>query len=181
MTQLKTFRDPEMLLLKGHLIVERLLVAAVARRLGCDEIAVPRLSFATLIDFVLTDDDERRRTIWFNDLRNSLAHEFDALENAEFRAIIARFKLPWPSGPLERCIVLEHVVYLIGHLVDRRGLEYEFASGRWEKHPEMLEVLEQSKAVSNEILNRVEHSFEEIRRESWDDLVRNHRPGWRTP
>ena len=53
--ELQAVRDPELVLLKGHLLLERCLVAVLAARLRCAEGNVPNLRFGTLIDLGFSD------------------------------------------------------------------------------------------------------------------------------
>jgi uncharacterized protein YutE (UPF0331/DUF86 family) len=117
MDEVLSLADAELMLLKAHLLVERVLVAATGVRLReNDDEQVPKLPFGTLVDLAAADDGERKTLIWFNDLRNALAHEFHALDGAEFQKTISLFGVSWPSDAEARTRVmfaLVHVVILV--------------------------------------------------------------------
>ena len=71
---MRDMRDPELLLLIGHLALERVLSAAAAARLAAKDDDVPRLKFGSLVDLAFGEGEERRFVLALNDLRNSLAH-----------------------------------------------------------------------------------------------------------
>ena len=101
--QLAAIKDPEMVLLKAHMLVERVLVQVLAARLRePDAENVPRLPFDRLADLAIRKAEERRPFIWFNELRNALAHEFDALGGKAFTRAIGKFEVGWTSLPDER-------------------------------------------------------------------------------
>jgi hypothetical protein len=105
--QLSELRDGELLLLKAHMLVERLLAAVLSARLREPDLEnVPRLSIQGLIDLTTRADDDRKRFIWFNDLRNTLAHEFDPMDGAAFKKKIELLGMPWPTGTSARHSVL---------------------------------------------------------------------------
>jgi hypothetical protein len=110
MFSLRDLKDPELLILKGQMLVERLLVGVLAARLKTDDKKIPRLGFGSLTDLATDDLDDRRKLTWLNDLRNNLAHEFHALNAEPFETLIRRFKLPWPAGQVERYVVLQIIV-----------------------------------------------------------------------
>lgn len=100
-------RDPEVVLLRGHLAVERTLAEAVAARLHVPVGKLPGLGFQALARLSTSDEAEQQELTWFNELRNCMAHELDALNSSGFRTLVGHFSVPWPSGPLERSITLE--------------------------------------------------------------------------
>lgn len=126
LNDLHSLDDAELLLLKGHVIVERMLYGVVAARLGCDDDELPKLSYSGLVKLAFAphvdnreprsmfrDADaavERKRLGWVNELRNVVAHEFRPMESQRFKEIIERFGVPWPDDSLSRCLVVDWIV-----------------------------------------------------------------------
>src|SRR5579884_3515154 len=108
--ELKKLRDAELVLLRGHMLVERQLTAAVAVRLKIQDDEVPRLGFAALAELAVQEPAERKQVLWLNGLRNVAAHEYHGLDSKQFRDLVSCFGLPWPSGSLERCLVMHMIV-----------------------------------------------------------------------
>ncbi len=121
---LRALRDPELVLLKGHVVLEQFLVAVVAARLNTVEDEVPGLKFGALVDLAFKNSEERKYLIWLNELRNVAAHKFNALDSLQFSAVLQRFDLPWPKGNLERCILLEQLLLRFIDLALLQMLEY---------------------------------------------------------
>ncbi len=94
-------------------------------------------------------------------MRNFLAHEFDALETKQFAALVDCFHLPWPTGSLERCLVLEAVVNQTHLLAHRRYLFYEYQPAAFKTADDNLILFE---------LWGVVYSL--IKTEQWDDIIR---------
>jgi hypothetical protein len=104
--------DPELVLLKGHLLVEQALQHAAMIRLRARRENVPRFAFATLVDivFVAEPAHRRARVVWFNNLRNALAHEYDALDDPAVARQINAYGLSWPKSTSDRAQVLKAIV-----------------------------------------------------------------------
>jgi hypothetical protein len=107
--QMMWLTDPELVLLKGQLLLEQILYFSAAVRLRAHDDQLPKMPFGTLLDiaFIGVDPERRKRVLWYNDLRNSLAHEFNALESVAFASIIGRFGIAWPSAASERTGLLK--------------------------------------------------------------------------
>lgn len=79
-----TTDNPELLTLKGHVLVEVALAHLLAERLESHETDLPGLTFAELARVALaglagpTADRLRNATVLLNNLRNDLAHELEA-------------------------------------------------------------------------------------------------------
>jgi hypothetical protein len=165
--------DCELLLLKAHLLIERILVAAAAARLReNDHEAVPKMSFSTLIDLATDEDDKRRPLIWFNELRNSLAHEFDALDGEEFRRRAERFEVRWPRGFRARLTVLRAIVNYVMLLAWETYLDHSTNQFTLERSPQLSDeakpFLEKAVAIidgirrAKEFLNSVRDLPDEL-------------------
>ncbi len=92
---LDKIEDPELVVLKTHMLVERLLVSAAASRLLASHEDVPRFGFATLVELV-SENATRKVLFAWNDMRNALAHEFAGTESDAFRKAFARLDTAWP-------------------------------------------------------------------------------------
>jgi hypothetical protein len=179
---LAALRDPELVLLKGHLLVERVLIALVALRTAMLDVDIPKLSFPSLVslacapftdarvhgDIVLTNEWQRK-LLWVNELRNRLAHELHALDSPEFSSVVRRFGLPWPDGTMERCLVLEWVVRHAHDLA-----YYSYASQRYPAaiFVELGETLEGYIQAHNRLIDVMKDGY-------WDVLIeglRDHGP-----
>ena len=179
--ELRASRDPELVLLKGHIGVERWLVAAVAGRLRTVEAEVPGLKFSALVDIAFKNSDDRKPFIWLNDLRNAAAHEFNALDTPQFSSVLGRFGLPWPKGPLERCIVLEQLLLRYSERAALQMLDYM----RWAPlEPDddfsedfFAEIEIESEEMRKRIAQR-DATLAKIKDEMWEELVHELRPGW---
>jgi hypothetical protein len=172
--ELRSVRDPELVLLKGHLLLERCLVAVVAARLRCAEENVPNLKFGALVDLGFSDPEDRKALIWLNDLRNAVAHEFGALDTPRFEKLIQRFDLPWPTGTLERCMVLEQLLLRFMHVTVLRTVAENFAPGEQTDDETIVELAAAPRAV----LARNEENLASMRDAEWEQLVKKLRPGW---
>lgn len=95
--QLTALKDSELVLIKAHMVVERVLTEALAARLRTTADSVPRLSYGVLVDLAVRPAS-RKELIWFNDLRNQMAHEFNPLEKDGFTSILAKFEITWPKN-----------------------------------------------------------------------------------
>lgn len=122
--------DPELVLLKGHLLVEQMLYHAAAIRLRIREDAdVPKMPIGTLIDiaFIGVNPERRKRVLWFNSLRNDLAHEFNPLESTAFRKTVAQFgATEWPSSDAERSGLLKCLTDYVCKIVFRHAQDHQF-------------------------------------------------------
>jgi hypothetical protein len=107
--QMMWLSDPELVLLKGQLLLEQILYFSAAVRLRAHDDQLPKIPFGTLVDiaFIGVDPERRKRVLWYNDLRNSLAHEFNALESVAFAGIVRRFGIGWPITTPERSGLLK--------------------------------------------------------------------------
>ena len=121
---LQNFRDPELVLLKGHMLVERQLTAAVAARLRVEDEHVPRAGFATIAEFAMQHAPERQEVLWLNSLRNVAAHEYHGLKDAQFEKLVACYGLPWPTGVMERCAIMQIVVNRAFWIAYRQTVQY---------------------------------------------------------
>jgi hypothetical protein len=180
--ELRLMRDPELLLLKGHVLVQRFLVAVVAARLNCGETAVPGLKFGVLTQLAFDESEERNPFLWLNDLRNSVAHQFQSLESRNFAEVISRFRLPWPGGALERCILLEQI--LVRAISVALGRMLSFVADRPAPPGEDLdmdefETLQGVLAGIKKRIEQIEENLSKMRAGDWDELVTSLRPGWR--
>jgi PHD/YefM family antitoxin component YafN of YafNO toxin-antitoxin module len=114
-TQLSSIQDPELVLLKAHMLVERVLVQVLAARLREPDVeTVPRLSFGSVVDLAIRRPEDRNQFLWLNELRNALAHEFNGVEGAAFTSAIKKFGLEWPTDAKEqRAVVVTLADYVL--------------------------------------------------------------------
>lgn len=150
--------DPELVLLKGHLLVEQMLYHPAAVRLRIrDDADIPKMPIGTLIDiaFIGVDPERRKRVLWFNTLRNDLAHEFNPLESAAFRQTVTLFgATPWPSDDTERAGLLKCLTDYVCKIVFRHAQDHQlppaFPPSRADAK-EFMGILEMAKDLDLEI------------------------------
>jgi len=115
LNQLTALKEPEIVLIKAHMLVERVLIEALAARLRTAGGSVPRLPYGVLVDLAARPES-RKKLVWFNELRNAMAHEFDPLEKASFTSSLAKFGIRWPKNARLRLSIAkalgEYVVVL---------------------------------------------------------------------
>jgi hypothetical protein len=171
-------REPELVLLHGHFLAERLLVEIVAQRLNSTDKEVPRVSISTLVQLAFVDDEQKKPVLWLNDLRNALAHEFDAFETKRFTDLVRCFDFEWPRGNLERAAVLQLIVYdalktLLDRYVDLVGVDGYLALRGEGEEPEKLwlwsRAIEKALAAARDL----------ARNNEWNELLGEIKPGWR--
>jgi hypothetical protein len=151
-------RDPELVLLKGHLLIEQMLYHAAAIRLRIREDAdVPKMPIGTLIDiaFIGVDPERRKRVLWFNNLRNDLAHEFRPLESAAFRQTVTLFgATAWPSSDAERAGLLKCLTDYVCKIVFRHAQDHQlppaFPPSRADAE-DFMDILEMARDLDREI------------------------------
>ena len=78
--QLQAVDDAELSILKGHLVVERMLIHVAAQRMAIEDHELPDLNYAKLAALAFCGaadlDPIRERVFALNSLRNAIAHEF---------------------------------------------------------------------------------------------------------
>jgi len=164
--------DCELMLLKGHLLIERVLVATAAARLREDDHeAVPKMSFSTLIDLASTKDEKRKALIWFNDLRNALAHEFNAIDGEEFRQKVQCFGVKWPKAERARLDVLKALVNYVMLISWETYLDHSTNQLTLERAPTLSEDAKPFLEKAVEIIDGVRKAreFLDSLRDSADD------------
>jgi hypothetical protein len=150
--------DPELVLLKGHLLVEQLLYSSAAIRLRIrNDADVPRIPFGTLIDiaFVGINPDRRKKVVWYNNLRNDLAHEFDALESASFATDVKLFGPTWPTALAQRSALLKCITDYVCKIVFRHAQEHQLPPAppiMPHKVKDFMDLLAMAKDVEDEIV-----------------------------
>jgi hypothetical protein len=138
--------------LKGHLLVEHLLVRAAGVRLRVADPDVPRFGFAALMDiaFVAASHDRRSRVVWFNNLRNSIAHEYEAFDEPNFASHIKKFGVVWPEFRHDRAQILKALIEYVALLVWVTGEQSQSPPIR-EEGPQYLQLLADIKHAEKEI------------------------------
>ncbi len=122
LAQFRDISDPELVLLKAHLLVERVLVAALVIRLDKkDDDRTPRVGFGALVELATRRDEDRAPLRSFNELRNALAHELDGTDSSAFRAAMGRLGVLWPDGKDAR-LTTAHLVATV--MIQRAFLHY---------------------------------------------------------
>lgn len=95
--------DPDLILLKSHMLVERLLFAALMTRLGKQlNDRVPKIGFGNVIELVVSAENDLKPLRCFNGMRNALAHELQGSDSSSFQAAAARMGVLWPTDGEER-------------------------------------------------------------------------------
>jgi len=156
--------DPELVLLRGHLLVEQMLYNSAAIRLRIlEDVDVPKMPFGTLIDiaFVGVDPERRKRVVWFNNLRNDLAHDFNPLESSTFRETVNQFGASWPSTDAERTALLKCLTDYVCKIVFRHAQDHQlppaFPPSRTDA-TEFMNLLAMAEQIDREILE-IENSL----------------------
>jgi hypothetical protein len=169
--------EPELVLLNGHLLIERMLVAIAGVRLKCDQTEVPRFGFRHLVQLAFRRGDDSRHVNWLNELRNALAHQFDALESRKFEELVQCFDFDWPSGARDRAVVIQLIVHEVEHCLLRRMIDeiehdaLPFFDGEWN---EELHTLLRSHADTSARTLAVARRL--IRLNAWDKITEVFRP-----
>lgn len=171
-------RDGELVLLNGHLLIERVLVAAVAARLRCQEHDLPQMAFAMKARLTRCTDAEREKILWLNRLRNALVHEFGALNTKSFASTVVLFEFPWPDGQLERAATLELIVWdVLGialfRYVEELYFEENVLDGDDAKHHDTIE------AWTRVLYEVVTYARPLAHQNRWDTVLEIMKPGWR--
>jgi hypothetical protein len=177
--RVRGLRDAELVLLNGHLLVERVLVASVAARLRCKEYEVPKqMQFSMKARLAPCSEEERERILQFNKLRNALVHEFGALDTEVFSKGVNSFELPWPDGSLERAAVLELITWYILQIVLDRYVEELYRDelylyGNDADHHTAIENWTHTLRTIVTAARPLAHEGK------WYELVEAMKPGWR--
>jgi hypothetical protein len=150
--------DPEVILLKGHLLVEQHLYFAAAIRLRIrNDADIPAIPFGTLIDIVFAgiNPERRKKVVWFNSLRNELAHEFDALESHSFAAAVKLFGAVWPNTSAERAGLLKCLTDYVCKIVFRHAQDHQLGPAppvTEAKVKDFMKILAMAREVEQEIV-----------------------------
>jgi hypothetical protein len=118
---------------------------------------VPRIPFGTLIDiaFAGLNPERRKKVVWYNNLRNDLAHEFDALEASTFAADIKLFGPRWPKPQAQRAALLKCITDYVCKIVFRHAQEHQLPPAppiMPHKVKDFMDLLAMAKEVENEIV-----------------------------
>jgi len=110
--------DTELVVLKSHLMIERLLVVLLSDRLGVDETELPEIGFARLSSLALAGGEFtelKGHVRALNRLRNHCSHTFASVNEAEeITRFLDTFGLkPIPAGDMTGEIVRMACKYLI--------------------------------------------------------------------
>jgi hypothetical protein len=177
--RVRELREPELVLLNGHLLIERMMTEVAAVRLRCADTDVPRLSFRSLMQLAFRNETTAKPVTWLNEMRNAMSHQFNALESEQFAELVARFHFPWPAGALDRATVLQLIVYDAESVLFRRMLEEierdaepYFIDWDEDQHQNLIET-------ANLASEMVMGARQLIAAGSWDSVVNILKPGWK--
>jgi hypothetical protein len=176
--RVRELREPELVLLNGHLLIERMMTEVAAVRLRCADTDVPSLSFRGLIQLAFRSEATAKPVTWLNEMRNVMSHQFGALELPRFAELVGRFRFPWPSGALDRATVLQLIVYdaesvLLRRMIDEIERDAEPYLYDWDS--EQHEELKESSDLKSDMVVVARRLIDAGR---WDSVVNVLKPGW---
>lgn len=124
-SKLLRLEDPQLILLKGHMLAEQQLTHTVADRLRIRPTELRSIMpFGVAVDIVFAGHDSeisRSRVLWFNDLRNRLAHDFDVDMSPGFHEVLRRYGCAWPSAVTEQKDLAMALTFLVMAILFSRG------------------------------------------------------------
>lgn len=105
---LDDLHTPELITIKGHLLLEAALYRVLAVRLGVSESDLPRLGFPVLADLALVGQKESKdvkgRALLLNNIRNEFAHQLTPLDQERRMRELVTLSIESRTWPTEQAL-----------------------------------------------------------------------------